>query len=238
MIFRFLFVVGLFSLMSCSVTKRVHRKGIHVNWNSNYSQKWGQKNCLMSEPGRRFKRKTVSDNLNVDSLSSSSSEVSINPEASNEVNLENENLIIQKKHKAIDSEDKRESLIHDVYLDNHQFKDIIPLNEGDIGNSEHETLEIIGMVLLGLGILFLLGSFILVVGFSGFDGLYNTLVFNGNGVVVGIFGFILFLVLLLTTILFMFVIEAIGGFSIGFILGGIMIGIGFILLLVNSSRSS
>ena len=231
MILRILFIVALFSLASCSVTKRVHRNGFHVTWNNNFSKNVEQNN----DQGV-----VESERLNSDTLLIVTSEIYHDQkiERIKVLNVEDVTSIKDILNKKKLSRDESEILIRDVVFDNYLFKDVGTLEEEDVSEAEFESLEIIGIVLLCLGTLFLLGSLILVLGFVALDGLFSALVFSGNGIVVGVFGFVLFLILLLIAVLFMFIIQAMGGFSVGFILGGIMIGSGFILLLLNSSKNS
>ena len=237
MIFRILFIVGLFSLMSCSVTKRVHLKGFHVKWNGNFSKKNDQRNDLLLN----FDRKIVESELvYYDTLLTTNSvrleEEKIDSASALYIEKENSNDYAPKNSEGF--KDIWKTFTHDVTPKNVSLKKHDRLEEEEVSDSEFETLEILGIVLLSLGVLFLLGSLILVIGFNGLDGLFSALVFSGNGIVAGVFGFVLFLMILLLLVLFMFLIEFIGGFGVGFILGGLMVGAGFVLLLLNSSRNS
>lgn len=217
-------VFFLFSV-SCTVTKRVHRPGFHVEWRKHYSQSnvsdtSGEK---LENPGQaKEQRSELPSDLNTtsaDSLVSKEANTSIAPERRTyqpiantfETVKESFAAAFQKQSNAIAVQ--KSTPLPYIYV-------------------QGKNLQIWGYAFLGFGVLLILGSVFLVFGTNGFSGLYNSLVFGGNGLAAGILGFLLFLLILLVVFLFAVIVEfGLGGPTNGFIVGlAFLVGGGVLLI--------
>lgn len=231
-------IIVLLILCSCTVTKRLHRKGFNVEWHKNY---------VKNSSADKLKN-TELDQIEL------TDEAEFYPEAADSItqivlnndislNVEEENKVIDKvsPDDEIDLQNEIPALtqVFNNYINSQNVvKPLAPLSsskdtneaEGDLLNG---VLSVLAIVIIVLGVFFILGSLFIFFGFPGFNGLFSALVLSGNGFIAGFFGFLLFLLILLLIILFVLFIEFFLGYALGLILGFSFILIGIVLLLIN-----
>jgi hypothetical protein len=245
-IFLFLF------LLSCSVTRRVHRPGFHVEWKKNYKVQKDE----VSEIGLRGPQPAVQGGSNVNS----------NAEAleargfKNDVGLREPQPVVSEQNsiadplQAIASTPRNEvnqkskksvSVLQQIkssFFDKSGKYGSLPIAQGkNMASKQSNTLAgdgflYVGYVMLGLGAYLLIGALFSYLGFWILENLFYSLVFSGNGIIAGILGFILFLII----VLFVFIAYAIvhyvlGGAHLGFIISMAFLGGGLLFLLIGAS---
>jgi len=224
-----LFLVIILLLSSCTITKRVHRKGVNIEWHKNYS-------THQSSNGRSISNDVLeldfSDKVEInstDSIPCINWKDSIYVEHTLiPVNYPLSNNKIKHGKKVIPEVRTNENIVQSDKTIKRRVKHSV-----NAALDSDELLKSIGVILLVIGGIIILTSFIVMSGFVGFTNLFSSLVLSGNGFAAGVLGFLLFLLLVVVFLLFLFLIEAIGGFIIGLTLGLILLGVGGILLLVN-----
>jgi len=227
-----LFLVIILLLSSCTITKRVHRKGVNIEWHKKYSTHQSFNSSSASTDVLEFNFSDKAEINAGDSIQFVSCIDSIHAEQTlTSVHYS----LSSRKNKGIES---RKKVIREVLTNENIVKFGKSTKRGEkysanTAFSSDEILKTIGIVVLILGGVIILTSFIALSGFIGFENLFSSLVLSGNGIAAGFLGFLLFLLLLVLFILFLLLIEAIGGFIVGLTLGLVLLGIGGVLLLVN-----
>jgi len=227
-----LFLVIILFLSSCTITKRVHRRGVTIEWHKKYST-IGHLNKNSSKK----KELELSFSDEVKGSTCDSVELGIG------IYFVEEKQNIEPIHYSFSNTKRTEvvpkkEVIHELETRGHivQFDESVKKSKTYSANAvlgSDELFKTIGVVLLILGGIIILTSFIALSGFIGFENLFSSLVLSGNGIAASFLGFLLFLLLLVLFILFLLLIEAIGGFIVGLTLGLVLLGVGGILLLVN-----
>jgi hypothetical protein len=215
--------LGLISLSSCSVTKRVYNKGFYIDWNHS-SKKNSKKDKAQVENDEReiTKLKGATTYSIKDSLKTSSYkmanvfEVPVNKEVER-------NQVTLKRFKSTGV--IQNAVPTPINFKNHTFFK----NDAKLRSAEKSPSSTIGTILIILGISLCIGSLILIFGYPTLENLFQALVFSGNGFVVGLLGFILFLLIAATIALIVFLVELMGGAVIGFVVGGLFIIMGAIM---------
>lgn len=233
---RIALLLSLLFLFGCTVTKRVHRPGFHVEWKKNYS---------ISASASVIEKDKAQE---ASARSTSPSDSKISP---NQLDQHDEVLLDSEKHEIVESDDS--GLLKSAKNHREGLKEI-PKNKKllfdfsrnstyrpqDILEEEDENAEAKGMVLRGFAIgliicggLIFIASMFLVFGFTGLGFLFDALVFSGNGFLVGLMGFLLFLVFVLIIGLFVVIVEyVLGGPMAGFIVGTVFMVTGLVMLLI------
>jgi hypothetical protein len=219
-------LILLLVLCSCTVTKRMHRKGFNVEWHKSYVSN----NSTNEQKDTKFEDNKLNDEV----VSSSNevgniTEIEVNDEVEDprdefliddEVKLEDSPLVIKRY-----SHSYNEELRYAPFSSNKEPN----VAEEDSGD---EILAFLAIFILVLGILLILGSLFLIFGFPSNTGLFSALVLSGNGLVAGIFGFLLYLLIMVLIILFVLLIQFVLGTLVGLILGFSLIIAGIILLII------
>jgi hypothetical protein len=226
-------LILLLVLCSCTVTKRMHRKGFNVEWHKSYVSN----NSTNEQKDTKFE-----DNKLNDEVVSSSNEVGNITEI--EVNDEVELSVVEvedpRDEFLIDDEVKLEDSPLVIKRYSHSYNEELPYapfssnEEPNVAeeDSGDEILAFLAIFILVLGILLILGSLFLIFGFPSNTGLFSALVLSGNGLVAGIFGFLLYLLIMVLIILFVLLIQFVLGTLVGLILGFSLIIAGIILLII------
>lgn len=230
-------LIVLLILASCTVTKRVHNPGFHVEWHKNYSKDLGsdkdEKLKNDAEEQEILEKDEIIDSLTNSSIQSPEVQVSVPVERSKEPN----DLLKDDVDQLSENGETSETSDQESTTNQSKISKKKRAARGD--GTGMEALGAIGAGLAILGAVLLIGSLFLFFGFAGFGGLFNVLVLSGNGFAVGLLGFILFLIILVVVILFVAIVEFIlGGYQLGFILGGILLGLGLLLMLISQLGSS
>jgi len=227
-----LFLVIILLLSSCTITKRVHRKGVNIEWHKNYSTHQNSNSNSVSIDVLELE---FSDKVGINAGDSIQFVSCIDSIHAEQTLTSVHYSLSSRKNKGIESRKKRVSKIL-AKAQLLQFDKSIKKIEKKPVNTvlyTDELLKKIGIIILIIGGGIILTSFIVMSGFVGFTNLFSSLVLSGNGFTAGVLGFLLFLLLVVVFLLFLFLIEAIGGFIIGLTLGLILLGVGGILLLLN-----
>ena len=226
MLQRLLFISLLF-LCSCTITKRVHRKGVLIEWNKRYSSqkkiveqptkelRGSKKNPLL----KKIKEPIIDEELDNSLIDSIIEKTSHSDRFESKVTTQEEDvLLISNK------------VVHPI-LKNRQTRGEIETSTKRKRNSD--VLVNIGIGLLIFGGVFVLSSFITIWGFSGFGSLFEFLVLSGNGLLIGILGFLLFLAIVVMFYLLWLLIMSLGGFTVGLMIGLSLILLGGISILLG-----
>lgn len=237
---RIALLLGLLSLFSCTVTKRVHRPGYHIEWNKNYSKSERQVANEKAQETSDFATNSLGTTVSVDHL-----------------DAELEASVLNQKEEAVDKDDfgspKSSKEPHDtskeiqentkgafvfgrksIFRPHESKVDVEDDEEDEKKEPNGEIISGIGVGLIILGVMLMIGSLFLVFGFGGLGNLFTALVFSGNGFVVGFLGFLLFILILLVIGLFVVIVEfVLGGAYAGFVVGSILIVAGIVLMLIG-----
>ncbi|NOQ71031.1 MAG: hypothetical protein GQ574_03455 [Crocinitomix sp.] len=222
------------------MTKRIHRSGYHIEWNKKYGNKTSSEDRIENQANETDQDDLVPELTYADEVVDSTVEYS----------EENETINAAVQEEGLSVSNTRDSQIED---DHSIGQDNLPIAQVDRGppieesvNHDSDTvvkeksdsigkiLGDIGKIMLFLGILLIIGSLFLYFGFNGLANLFGTLVFSGNGFLVGVLGFLLFLIILIAVFLFAFIVEAIGGYLVGLLVGSILIVLGVSLMLISN----
>lgn len=214
----------LLLLGSCTVTKRVHRKGYHIEWHKSDTKT------------SKISRKNVHTNIE-------KAQAELSVESTSETDRDFQNLAFEESNLESDivdlttneSRETEQNFSIPKIITENKFipKSIVQKSKIEDTDSDSGHFGTMGYLLLSLGFLFLVGSFFLVFGYLGFEVLFELLVFGGNGIVLGVLGFVLFLLILVLVGLFILLIEAIGGVKIGLIIGITLMVAGLVLIIIN-----
>lgn len=220
-------VVSVLSLVGCTVTKRVHRKGFHIEWHRNYKTK-------QPKAERREEKvdyaSSKQDRPHVDTILHSKASSFVAVATPREEESHPKAREIPTKHDVFPEGFSEKQ----APMERHEPEDAI---EEEIASNtksrvDLDPMRVMAIVLLVLGGLFLLGSVFYLFGLGGMGALFDVLVFSGNGFFIGVLGFILFLIILLVVILFVFMVDVMGGFNIGMIAAGGLLALGTLLLIL------
>lgn len=238
-IFLFLF------LLSCTVTKRVHRPGFHIEWKKNYKVQKENSNDEVLEA--RESTSDISALLDVQSGEDDRTlrevETKINESQSLVGDGEDDRALSEVERRNTKEKSKTNFNLkqhaHSIFIE--KTRKYAPLKMpkvkkdavSDSGGGADEGFLYLGYILLGIGGYLLIGALLSYFGFWLMENLFYSLVFSGNGIIAGILGFILFLLILL----FVFIAYAIvhyllGGAYMGFIVSLVFIGAGLLCLLI------
>lgn len=258
-IFLFLF------LFSCTVTKRVHRPGFHVEWKKNYKTQRQIQGEQESEKEAKSEKAEVSEiglpacrqarrepqpadvesdisipnedkgelvearlSENLDDSNTEALEVKESPKKSPKNTKPKKNLKIGKEAKTFFIEKSRK---------------YAPLNMPKKKKKSYresnwylsDNLLYTSYAFFGFAAFLLLGCLFSFMGIWLIEEMFYALVFNGNGFIAGLLGFILFLILLVIVfIAYGFVHYILGGTYIGLIVAAASVGIGLLFLLASS----
>lgn len=237
---RIALLLCLFSFFSCTVTKRVHRPGYHIEWNKNYSANAREvaTENEMDAAQDSSKRTASPTRLNPAGMHFEEGlEASIAREE--EKTLETLDFNSPKNPKNVQNEQKGAQDSKNWEFDpgskgSYRPYDTIVDDEVQKRRSNARIINGIAIGLIILGLMLFIASLFLVFGFNGLGGLFNSLVFSGNGFFVGLLGFLLFLLILLVIVLFVVIVEfVLGGAYVGFVFGSSLVVAGLVLLLIN-----
>lgn len=218
-----LFLILLLILSSCTVTKRLYTKGYNIERNKIYSFK-STLNQNKKEQDIEIKN-DLSENDSSDQSSIKTKEELVNEDSYFvEYNSDSVVLKIDVIEKNKEWEDTLE-VIEEV--PSVQNKDKTEVSQKDKKKSKKQKLKIWGIVLLGLGILFWLGA--LSVEGEFLYNVFDALVFSGNGFFVAILGFIVFLGIGASIVLFYLIVMGIG-YNAGLAIAVVLAVIGLALL--------
>ncbi|MCR9172335.1 MAG: hypothetical protein NXI10_07595 [bacterium] len=225
-------------LLSCTVTKRVHRPGFHVEWKKNYKVQKDEVSTADIERSR-------------DDRSGDDDQASVGVESWHDEKTSNSNdQALEARESTIRNEEKQRpkksvkvnEQVNSVFIK--QKRKFAPLKLPKFEKSSSSQASsftgdgflYVGYAMLGLGAYLLIGVLFSYFGFWILENLFYSLVFSGNGIIAGILGFFLFLIiLLLVFIAYAIVHYLLGGAYIGFIVSVALIGAGLVCLLIGSS---
>lgn len=235
------FFIFLF-LLSCTVTKRVHRPGYHLEWKKNYRVQKAAKpetskkeNSLELESSHSKSELDENSNKIKESVADSIQE------------LELRKLKLEEKSETIGRDSVRRKQVEKRTFANKfrlvKSRDYFPIRVPSITQKKKasnafvlEGFRTVGVVLLCVGGFLLMGSLISYFGFWVLEELFYSLVFSGNGIIAGLLGFLLFLIILIVVfVAFAIVRYILGGSYVGFIVSIICIGAGLLSLLIAAS---
>ena len=228
-------LIVLLIMCSCTVTKRVHRKGFNVEWRKNY----------ITQNSNKQERSSKQDDIKLNHMEM------LDEDVVDSIELVSENVVVKSSDEhvcystSMKDDNGRQSRINVIEKDKRnitylplKIKPLLTftveknkLNEADEAD---DLMAILGFILLVLGVFLLLGCLFVFFGFPGLNGLFSTLVFSGNGLIAGIFGFLLFLLIVLLVILFVLLIQFVLGYLMGLILGATFMVAGIVLILIYS----
>lgn len=235
-------LIVLLILASCTVTKRVHNPGFHIEWHKNYSKD------LSSE--RKDERKNNAEDQEVVLANSSEMVETIDSLTNNSIEIPVVQTSVEEERSIKPSELLKDDAVQlpesgiisekpDQEKTTNQKSNSKHKKSASGGGMAGEALGAIGATLAILGAVLLIGSLFLFFGFNGFGFLFDVLVMSGNGFVIGLLGFILFLIILLIVVIFVAIVKyVLGGYQLGFILGGIFLGLGLLLMLLSQAVSN
>lgn len=232
----------LLFLLSCTVTKRMHRPGFHIEWKKNYR--------VQSESEVEFESECESEMVSVEQdidtveYLSDFSELyeSSAPFTTNEIRSESQSMRGKLEQVKNNHSEKLALQTHRFFVEKTRRFEPLKMPR-DVKNAEESSsgysgdgFMYVGYVLLGIAAFILIGALFSYFGFWFMENLFYSLVFSGNGLIAGILGFLLFLIILL----FVFISYAIvhylmGGAYIGFIVTLVLLGAGLLSLLIGAS---
>ncbi len=236
-IFLFLF------LFSCTVTKRVHRPGFHIEWKKNYRVQ------AESESERQVSSGVEMQDLHEDigegemaETNEISAEFDVRFEkregrasraSAREVNKSQRE---KKLRKSIDIKQEARSFF---MKKSRKYALKIPKQKKKASRVSNESFGegflYLGYVLLGIGGYILIGALLSFFGFWIMEELFYSLVFSGNGFIAGILGFLLFVFIFVVVIIaYLIVRYLLGGAYLGFIVSTVFIAAGLLCLLIYS----
>lgn len=227
-----IFLLFLLILGSCTVTKRIHRKGYHIEWHKNDTKTSKISRKTVDANTEKKQADLSADVTTFDSLSNTSeTDKNFEKLAFEETNLESD---IADQTTEENSETDQNFSIQKIINEN-KFISKSKAQNSKIEDTDSDSghFGTMSYLLLSLGFLFLVGSFFLVFGYLGLEVLFELLVFGGNGILLGVLGFILFLLILVLVGLFILLIEAIGGVKVGLIIGITLMLVGLVLLIID-----
>ncbi len=238
---RTLLILSMLSFVSCTVTKRVHRKGFHVEWKKNYATnaKTSEKrtsnttaSVAKQEVGGRHQTANRSDTL----LNAFEPEIGKTPTPRAGATDANKEMGALSSKQDLDADfDPLQKIKSPKTTTKRRSVPRVDEEERKKDSGADEVLKVFGIVLLLFGIMLLVASFVILFGFTGFGGLFNALVFSGNGFLVGFLGFLLFLLIVLLVIVFVVIVQYVfGGAYVGFIVGTVLVVLGIVLLIVSA----
>ncbi len=239
-IFAFLF------LLSCTVTKRVHRPGFHIEWKKNYKvQKEQQTERSQSVQGADFIEAGLQEPQPSDGHFDSNAEALEVRESTHQINPENnsaKSISFSQQHKRHHTQKRTQQHTSNFFVEKSRTYAPLKMPKAEKSASKRsggfaaDGFRGIGYVLLGIGIFLLLGTLMSFTGIWLLEEIFYSLVFSGNGIIAGILGFIVFLVILLVVFIAYAVVHYIlGGAYIGLIVSLACIGIGALCLLIGSA---
>lgn len=222
-------------LASCTVTKRVHRPGYHIEWKKHYKTQKSSKEYKELDG--------VSKTLEMDALKVQ--EAAFLTERSYELeplldisSTEKEQVlldVVEEELKEHNSKEQREIRRTRKYAPFESLKERTQKKSKQRLRGIPE-LRNIGYVLLGIAGFLLIGVFFAYFGLWALESLFYNLVFSGNGIVAGILGFVIFLIILLLVFLAFAIVEYLmGSYIIGLIVAGITAAVGGLCLLIANN---
>lgn len=252
LMFRSTLILILLVLAGCTVTKRVHRPGYHIEWRktksavgkNEISQRMNQHMDSVHpdltehvgrtpKEGLRTDSKLTDDEININRTEENSvQEITIKEPDSPEKTVRNEDPTTAKKNYRKTKKLKLK-WPPNARSEIQKTKPVkVRLNE-ERNESLAYNLQIAGIIVLSTGVLLLLGSILSYFGFFLIVDLFYALVFSGNGIIASIFGFLLFLVIAIALLALYAVVRYIlGGYILGFIMSAACIISGGVLLIV------
>lgn len=222
-IFVFLF------LFSCTVTKRVHRSGFHIEWKKNYHAQKVQK----TSPSDISKGKITqlnSDKLQIRevqliAVSAGSFESSVSAKR-NKKHDSNQEIEAPKGNQEVSTLFLTQTRKYNPFQKFTRQKETI----SDRGSPR---LRRFGYVMLAIASFLLLGSIFAFFGLWSLEWLFYGLVFSGSGIIAGILGLILFMLIFIVCFSSYALVEyLLGGHIIGLIATAVCLVIGVICLLI------
>lgn len=234
---RVIIILSLFVFTNCTVQKRIHRRGFHIEWHNNYA-----------------KKSVVDQNDDENNLSIELDEVVEEDLINDTQNATITEVEVIDTSTSIEKDEMSEKIVDNIGLklgwekvcqiwpvSTYFFKEINTKsaeNDGNHSNAKPTTLELIAMFFAVMAVITLVGSLFLYFGFHGFGKLFNALVFSGNGFFVSVLGFILFLIILVLVFICVALVEFVfGGYFNGFIIGSCCALIVIVLGLISHYRS-
>lgn len=232
-IFAFLF------LLSCTVTKRVHRPGYHIEWRKAYkTQKPSEKERETRKVEHLDAVEERSDSNEEEKGQERIGELAQQNQASfeDEVLLDDATFENDTENEDVHSTDQEKSKATFFIEKTRKYSPFkIPKSKKRSGSYASDGMRNFAFLLLAFGGFVLLGSLFSFLGLWFLENLFYSLVFSGNGIIAGILGFLLFLVLLLLIyIAYAFVRYVLGGAYVGFIVFAVCTGVGLLCLLLSS----
>ena len=229
-------------LFSCTVTKRVHRPGYHIEWKKNYRVQKEDKTVLVA---RKVENKPSTVLAN--SMVEAPLEVVADAKSEPKPILDSKEIALaQIRDVEADVSDNQER--HRMHVDQSRFhflksRTYFPIQLPKAEKRKSASSEYasdgwrnVGFVLLGLGGFLLMGSLIAFFGFWALEEIFYSLVFSGNGFIAGILGLLLFLLILIVVFIAYAIVRFIlGGAYVGFVVSFICIGAGLLSLLIAAS---
>ncbi|XOV66789.1 MAG: hypothetical protein ACFHU9_14280 [Fluviicola sp.] len=254
----------LLFLLSCTVTRRVHRPGFHLEWKKKYKVQKDEKSVADisipidihngnddrgSSGVERHYEKISNPNAEVIEARGTKNSGLREPQpAVSEQNLIAESLetIAPRPLNEVHQKSKKSlSLLQQItssLFEKSGKYDPLPIAQRKkVVSKQSNTLAgdgflYVGYITLGLGAYLFIGALFSYLGFWILENLFYSLVFSGNGIIAGILGFILFLIILL----FVFIAYAIvhyvlGGAYLASIISMALLGVGLLFLLIGAS---
>lgn len=205
------------------MTKRVHRKGFHIEWNKrlNSDDKVSIKSysTIQSTSEKANVDCDILDELNEQDLNTTVDLSTLEPILKPVVRFPE---LYPDKFKGQKITTQKES--HNISISDQEFTPV---------NQTSKNLMYIGYFFMALGVMLLLGSIFASFGFPNMSGLFQALVFSGNGFFVGFLGFLLFILIFLLILVFTLIVtEIFGGPFGGAIAGGSFLIVGFGIFLI------
>jgi hypothetical protein len=242
MAIRTFLLLSVLFFVSCTVTKRVHRKGFHVEWNRHYTTNSGSNRGEVDDKTRdqiAVERKKNQSNSPTDSILLTFSEMAL---------LSNQSIGKDEVFDQMPGSKKRNTRLENAAESPlMKFREVAQpttqrSTEPDFDEDEQEmtwseAFGGIAWVLIALGTLLLIGTLVYLFGYGGFVNLFNLLVFSGNGFLFGALGFLLFLAIFIAVIGFALIVEFLfKGPILGYIIGFLLIGSGILIGCIKYRR--
>lgn len=212
-------------IASCTVTKRVHRPGFHIEWKKNYRIQ--KDNVTAIEPSNTVQLSEVTE----DEKPNSTLDKEVVPNVLRDEKSADDRQETSKEKSPV-SKNLEEESTRRINLKQSRFYNPVEWNfkrDEVVESRSYDGLRTFGNVLFFIAGFFLLGVIFAYFGLWALESVFYSLVFSGNGFIVGVLGFLLFLVILLVVFVAYGVVEFIlGGPLAGLIACGVCVAAGFL----------
>ncbi|GAB5416658.1 MAG: hypothetical protein Crog4KO_21470 [Crocinitomicaceae bacterium] len=223
----------LLCLASCTITKRVHRPGYHIEWKKNYR--------AQNTPNKENESasKAESEHLETSELELKKSDVATPKQLELQplMSFEREESAFQQESTELDVNPNTDVIVLKQsrrYAPFERFKNRKKsTSKRSISNAL--DLELFGYWMLGIAAFLLLGTFFAYFGLWALESLFYNLVFGGNGLIAGILGFFIFLIVLVVVFIAYAIVEYLmGSYIIGLIVSGALAAVGGVSLWISN----